>query len=75
MNLVIIVCPLREGPSMFAHTCTACSTRVLIFPNQITAVRNSDEGIVVDFSCWCDAPQTQLMGKAAARRSRESVAA
>ncbi|MDP2775451.1 MAG: hypothetical protein Q8O61_17995 [Nocardioides sp.] len=60
---------------MFAHTCSACSTRYLIFPSQIAAVRNTDEGIAVDFTCWCDAPQTLVTGKAAVRRGREAVAA
>lgn len=60
---------------MFAHTCTACSTRYLIFPGQVTAVRNLDEGIVVDFTCWCDAPQTQVTGRAATLDERRLVAA
>ena len=60
---------------MFAHTCTACSTRVVIFPSQITAVRNSADGIAVDFTCWCDAPQTQVTGKVATQRRHEAVAA
>ncbi|WP_341924541.1 hypothetical protein [Nocardioides psychrotolerans] len=60
---------------MFAHTCTACSTRYLIFPSQVTGIRNSAEGVTVDFVCWCDAPQSQVTGKAAGRRHREAVAA
>ena len=60
---------------MFAHTCSACSTRFVIFPSPITAVRNTDAGIAVDFTCWCDAPQTLVTGKAAALHSCEAVAA
>ena len=60
---------------MFTHTCTACSTRYLIFSSQVTGIRNSDEGVTLDFLCWCDAPQSQLTGKAADLRSREAVAA
>jgi hypothetical protein len=43
---------------MFAHTCTACARRSLIFPGQITHLDNTDHGPVVTFTCWCGATQT-----------------
>ena len=52
---------------MFAHTCTSCRQRKLIFPSQVTGLVNTDEGIVVAFTCWCDAPQTMLTGRRASR--------
>jgi hypothetical protein len=47
---------------MFAHTCTTCHRRELIFPSQITGMETTEHGIVVSFTCWCDAPQTMLTG-------------
>ena len=52
---------------MLVHTCTSCHRRQLIFPSQITGLDNTDHGIVVTFTCWCDAEQSLLTGKAAAR--------
>ncbi len=60
---------------MFDHYCTACDKRQLIFPSQVTAMTNTDHGIVVDFSCWCGADQTMTTGLAAQRRSKVSLAA
>lgn len=51
---------------MFVHTCTSCTQRMLVFPSQITGLSNTDRGIVVTFTCWCDAPQTMLTGRLAA---------
>lgn len=47
---------------MFAHTCTACHRRELIFPSQVTGMETTEHGIVVSFTCWCDAPQTMVTG-------------
>ena len=47
---------------MFTHTCSACHRRELIFPSQITGMENTDHGIVVTFTCWCDAEQTMVTG-------------
>ncbi|TQK68276.1 MULTISPECIES: hypothetical protein [unclassified Nocardioides] len=47
---------------MFAHTCTACHRRELIFPSQITGMESTEHGIVVSFTCWCDAEQTMVTG-------------
>jgi hypothetical protein len=51
---------------MFVHHCTACSLRQLIFPSQITGLANTDDGIVLAFTCWCGEPQTQVTGRRAA---------
>jgi hypothetical protein len=48
---------------MFAHTCTECERRQLIFPSQITSLENTDHGILVSFTCWCDAEQTVVTGR------------
>ena len=47
---------------MFAHHCTACDRRQLVFPDQVTALVNTDHGIVVAFTCWCGADQTMVTG-------------
>jgi hypothetical protein len=52
---------------MFAHTCTACHRRELIFPSQVTGMETTEHGIVVSFTCWCDAPQTMVTGVLATR--------
>lgn len=60
---------------MFAHTCTACAIRRLVFPSQVTSLVNTEHGIVVTYTCWCDAPQQLVTGRAAARPARALVAA
>ncbi len=60
---------------MFDHHCTACDTRQLIFPSQVTSLSNTEHGIDVAFTCWCGAEQTMTTGRAAERRSRVSLAA
>lgn len=55
---------------MFAHHCTACQRRMLIFPSQIHGLANTDAGIELSFTCWCGAEQTQLTGRAAAPATR-----
>ena len=37
---------------MFAHTCTTCHRRELIFPSQVTGIETTEHGIVVSFTCW-----------------------
>ncbi len=54
---------------MFTHTCTACESRKLIFPSQISGIDNTAEGIVVSFTCWCGATQSALTGRRAAERA------
>jgi hypothetical protein len=53
---------------MFAHHCTACDKRQLIFPNRVTSVTNTAHGIVVGFTCWCGADQTWVTGRRAGGR-------
>ena len=60
---------------MFDHKCTACEKRQLIFPSQVTAMTNTDHGIVVAFTCWCGADQTIVTGKSANRAAKVTLAA
>jgi len=60
---------------MFDHNCTACGQRKLVFPGQVTALVNTDQGIVVTHTCWCGAEQIWLTGKAAAARASRTIAA
>jgi hypothetical protein len=61
---------------MFAHTCTVCQCRQLVFPSQIEALDNTDHGIVVSFTCWCGAEQSVLTGRSATeQRDRTAVTA
>lgn len=48
---------------MFDNECTACGKRQLIFPSQISAITNTEAGIVVGYTCWCGAHQTWVTGK------------
>ena len=60
---------------MFDHHCTSCDKRQLIFPSQITAMTNTDSGIVVAFACWCGAAQTMTTGRRAAKSAEVTLAA
>ena len=60
---------------MFDHKCTACEKRQLIFPSQVTAMTNTDHGIVVAFTCWCGADQSIVTGKGATRTRKVALAA
>lgn len=60
---------------MFTHTCSACHRRELIFPSQVTGMENTDQGIVVTFTCWCDAEQTMITGVKAPRAAVVPAAA
>ena len=59
---------------MFAHHCTACDRRQLVFPGQVDGVVNTDHGIIVSFRCWCGSEQTLVTGSGA-RPARLTVAA
>lgn len=59
---------------MFDNDCQVCSSRVLIFPSQVTSLANTKDGIVVTFTCWCDTEQTQVLGKVD-RADRDRVVA
>lgn len=54
---------------MFTHTCSHCAKRQLIFPSQISAVTNTEAGIVVAFTCWCGETEAVLTGRRATKRS------
>jgi hypothetical protein len=45
---------------MFAHHCTACDRRMLIFPSQILSVREHEDGLAYQLECWCGAEQTMI---------------
>ena len=60
---------------MFDHHCTACEKRQLIFPSQVTAMVNTEHGILVGFTCWCGAEQTMVTGSAAAKTPAVTLAA
>lgn len=60
---------------MFDHQCTACERRQLIFPSQVTALANTDHGIVVTFTCWCGADQALVTGRRATSSSKVTLAA
>ena len=47
---------------MFAHHCTVCERRQLVFPGQVDRIDNTDHGMVVSFRCWCGAEQTTVYG-------------
>lgn len=59
---------------MFTHTCSACHRRELIFPSQVTGLENTDQGIVVTFTCWCDAEQTMITGVKAPQTAAQPAA-
>lgn len=42
---------------MFDNYCEACEKRQLILPGQVTAMANTDDGMVVSYTCWCGAAQ------------------
>ena len=60
---------------MFDRHCSACDKTQLIFPSQITAVTNTDEGILVSYTCWCGSAQTWLTGTRARPADRTLLAA
>ena len=45
---------------MFAHHCTACDARHLIFPSQVTSLTDVGGGFAVTYQCWCGAEQVWL---------------
>ena len=42
---------------MFAHHCTACDRRMLVFPSQIIELAHTDHRISVSYRCWCGSVQ------------------
>ena len=49
---------------MFDAWCDAEGRRVLLFPHNVTAIRNEADGIEVDFRCHCGAAGTWHTGRA-----------
>jgi hypothetical protein len=47
---------------VFAHHCTVCERRQLVFPGQVDRIDNTDHGMVLGFRCWCGAEQTAVYG-------------
>ena len=60
---------------MFAHDCSSCGKRQLVFVSQVTSLVNTDHGIHVGFTCWCGAEQSLLTGKAVSEAAPVGVAA
>jgi hypothetical protein len=60
---------------MFDRHCSACDKTQLIFPSQITAVTNTDAGILVSYTCWCGSAQTWLTGTHGRATDRSLAAA
>ena len=60
---------------MFAHDCSSCGKRQLIFVSQVTSLVNTDHGIEVGFTCWCGAAQTRLEQPAATTREGHELVA
>lgn len=60
---------------MFTHTCSSCHRRELIFPSQVTGMETTAHGIVVHFTCWCDAEQTMVTGVNAVEPVADATAA
>lgn len=44
---------------MFAHHCTSCGRRELIFADQLIGLDRTDDGFRMRFTCWCGAEQFQ----------------
>ena len=59
---------------MFDNNCQVCASRVLIFASQVTSLANTDDGIVVTFTCWCGTEQTEVTGRTV-RAVRDSAVA
>jgi hypothetical protein len=43
----------EERAAMFDVFCPTCEARVLLTPRRIEQMRNTPEGIVVSWRCWC----------------------
>jgi hypothetical protein len=51
---------------MFAVDCPTTGQRTLIFASQVTAIRNTDTGIHVHFTCDCGEQGVWITGRGAA---------
>ena len=52
---------------MFAINCSHCGNRSLIFESQVRSIRNDEDGIHVEVTCWCGAVGEIHTGRAAAK--------
>jgi hypothetical protein len=52
---------------MFSIDCPTCGGISLVFPAQITAVRNTDAGVHVYFTCACGTDALWVTGRGATR--------
>jgi hypothetical protein len=50
---------------MFSVHCETCDTTHLYGPRRITAMANTDAGIVLTFRCFCGGEATLVTGRAA----------
>lgn len=55
---------------MFDADCAGCGSRVLLTTTRITALQNTDHGIVVEFVCWCGTGGRLVTGRRAQPSSR-----
>lgn len=55
---------------MFAFDCPCCGDKWLIFESQVTAIKSTENGIVVSLVCWCGEPGELVTG-AAGKTTRE----
>lgn len=60
---------------MFAHDCSSCGKRQLVFVSQVTSLVNTDHGIELRFRCWCGAEQLVVTGKAVTEAAPVGAAA
>lgn len=59
---------------MFAVHCPAHGTRVLIWSSGVEAVRNTDDGIEVDYRCTCGHRGTWRTGRRRSEAARLTIA-
>ncbi len=53
---------------MFAITCPTENVRTLVFPSDVRRLRNTPDGIVIDFVCSCGAAGTWVTGRGVEER-------
>ena len=51
---------------MLDITCDDCG-RVLISPRRITRLTATDQGLRVDYVCWCGLPGSEVTGRLSSR--------
>ena len=53
---------------MFEIDCDECGRHVLLWPNHIESLDNTDAGIVVRYRCWCGHRDELTTGRLAETR-------